>query len=135
MPYETYNRKTDKPIVPPFLTIRRPNDTPGFARMTLNVTAMRILHDAKIDAVALLWDKENYRIALRAVPADDPLAFRISPGRKNFQGNVSAAGFLRYIGFHIDPAAVRLRVSWNPAKRMLEAEPLPRKCISKEAIK
>jgi hypothetical protein len=88
-------------------------------RIALNAAATRLVREAGIRSVLLLWDQANQKIALKPAQKGDRNAYSISFTRRD-SGSMRAKAFLSHIGWN---AAKRetFSATWNPTERMLEA--------------
>jgi hypothetical protein len=110
-------------------------------RIAINAAACRILLQARIKSVLLLWDKSVRRIALKAATASDKNAFSVSLTGSH-SGTIRARAFLDHIGWHGEKRET-IPAEWNDRERMLEAslpaspavsEQLPSKTIRRVKI-
>jgi hypothetical protein len=94
MAYEVFKR-TGVRVEQPALAL-----TPD-GRIALNATATRVLVEAEVKTVLLLWDSENHKVAIKPVPKGDKNAYTVSlvsdisyaPGhscRSNTKNGISA---------------------------------------------
>jgi len=88
-------------------------------RITLNAAACRILTDAGVSAVVLLWDNSTHTMALKAASKKDSDAFAVSIAPGTYSGSVRAKSFVTYIGWHADQRRT-ITAHWNPTEKMLE---------------
>src|SRR6266496_4290880 len=91
MAYEIFER-TGNRVDEPTLSI-----VPG-GRITINAAATRIVLEARIKRVLLLWDATNHRIAIKEAKKGDLNSYAVSvtPGRS---GSLRSKGFLAHIGW------------------------------------
>jgi hypothetical protein len=99
-------------------------DTPSLAiapggRVALNAAACRILIDAGVRTVVILWDKARGRIAIKPTPKGEKNSFTVS-FTGHHSGSFRAQSFLRHIGWNA-PKRVPLATAWNAAEKMFEA--------------
>ena len=87
-------------------------------RITLNAASVRVLGEAGVKSVLLLWDEPGNRLALKAATKGDKNAFAVSFGDSS--GSIRAKSFLRHIQWNA-PKRTLLPASWNPQQRMIEA--------------
>lgn len=92
---------------------------PG-GRIAFNAAACRILLDAKIKTVVILWDKDTNRIAVKAASKGEKNAFGISFTGDNHSASLTAKLFLRRIAWSASKR-VALDTIWNATDRMFEA--------------
>jgi hypothetical protein len=118
MAYEAFTR-TSVRISEPALTFT------ATGRIVLNAAATRVILEAGIKSVLLLWDKDNKKIALKATTKTDKNGFAISTTR-GYSGSLRAKSFLSHIGWSPTQRQT-LTAVWNQKERMLEvALPPPR---------
>ena len=115
MAYETFERTTVR-VEEPMLTVAPVRD----GRIALNAAASRLLKQAGVKTVKILWDKTTCGIALQAARKSDTNAYAISFGNRDRQGTLSAKTFLRYIGWSSNRRQT-VPVKWNEQQKMLEA--------------
>jgi hypothetical protein len=113
--YETYER-TSVRVEEPVLTIAPIRD----GRIALNAAAARLLQQAGVKLVRILWDKTTCGIALQAAKKNDTNAYSISLGKNFRQATLSAKTFLRYIGWSSHRRQT-VPAKWDEGGRMLEA--------------
>lgn len=111
MAYEVYQRtlvRTDEPKVA---------FTPE-GRIILNAAAARLMGEAGVKFVLLLWDKSNRKIAFKATPKGDANAYSISyMGTRG--GSLRARMFLRHVGWDA-PKRTNFFATWSEKDKMLE---------------
>jgi hypothetical protein len=113
--YETFERTTVR-VEDPVITVCPIRD----GRIALNAAAARLLEQAGVKAVKILWDKTTCGIALEAARKSDPNAYLISLGDRVHQATLSAKTFLRHIGWSSDRRQT-VAAKWNEQQKMLEA--------------
>jgi|HubBroStandDraft_6_1064221.scaffolds.fasta_scaffold1330645_1 hypothetical protein len=86
-------------------------------RIVVNAAGCRILKEAALKRVVLLWDRVGRKMAVKGAPKGEKHAFTLTfnPG----SASLSAVTFLRYIGWHA-PLRVTLPASWNEPNKMFE---------------
>lgn len=99
-------------------------DSPSFTlsnggRIGINAAAVRVMVEAGVKAVVLLWDKANNKIAIKAAPKNDENAYAVSLAPDNHSGNIRAKSFLAHIGW-IAPNKLMLPAEWNEKEKMFE---------------
>jgi hypothetical protein len=87
-------------------------------RIVLNAAAGRILIEARVKTVVLLWDEPTHRIALKAAPKSDRDGYAVSLG--DHSASVRAKSFITHIGWNA-PRRQTLPATWNETEKMLEA--------------
>src|SRR5215468_4166611 len=102
-------------------------DSPTFGirpdgRIAVNAAACRIMSEAGIKAVVLLWDSSARRVAIKAAPKGDKNAFAIA--RSGHSGIIGARTFTRYIRWNASSRQTLPGV-WNASEKMFEIN-LPR---------
>jgi hypothetical protein len=109
-------------------------DTPTLAitvsgRIALNAAAVRILVAIGAKSVLLFWDKENRKLAMKAVHEKDRNAFVVSIVR-NTSAKLWAKSFLAHIGWSA-PRRETMAATWDAQKEMFEVT-LPLNCLRTE---
>ncbi len=97
-------------------------------RIALNAAAVRVLTQAEVKSVLLLWDKTNNRVALKAAAKGDKNAYAVSIVRDSHSGSLRAKSFLGHIGWSA-PKRTLLPATWSEKERMFEIT-LPQEHIS-----
>jgi hypothetical protein len=106
-------------------------DTPALSiraggTIAINAAACRVLLEAGIKTVVILWDKATNRMAIKAAPKGEKNSFTIT-----FSGRHSASfrakSFLRHVGWNASKSEA-LATTWNAAEKMFEVS-LPAKYI------
>ncbi|MGC1266360.1 MAG: hypothetical protein WA853_08760 [Candidatus Acidiferrum sp.] len=120
MAYETFERKSVR-MEDPAITIAPVTD----GRIALNAAATRLLQEAGVHAVKILWDKTKCGIALQAARKDDANSFSIAFGGRHSQASITPKTFLKYIGWTADSRQT-VRAKWDAQQKTLEAELPPR---------
>jgi hypothetical protein len=112
MGYEIYQRETVR-VSTPAITLN------ARGRLVFNVAATKLLHDAGVDNVFLMWDGERRRFAVRATAKKDSRTVRVRYSANSKWAAISAKGFLELIGH--DPAkTISYPAIWNEGESMLE---------------
>ncbi len=88
-------------------------------RMALNAAAVRILTEAGVKSVLLLWDKSNNKVALKAAAKGDKNSYAVSIVRDRYSGSLRAKSFLGHIGWRA-PKRTLLPATWNEKDKMFE---------------
>jgi len=88
-------------------------------RMALNAAAVRILIEAGVKSVLLLWDKRNNKVALKAAPKGDKYSYAVSIVRGTHSGSLRATSFFGHIGWRA-PKRTLLPATWNEKDKMFE---------------
>jgi hypothetical protein len=88
-------------------------------RIALNAAAVRVLTQAGVKSVLLLWDKGNNRVALKAAVKGDKNAYAVSIVRDSHSGSLRAKSFLGHIGWNA-PKRTLLPATWNEREKMFE---------------
>lgn len=123
MAYEVFQR-TGVRVEEPTLSI-----TPD-GRMVLNAAGTRILNQAAVRYVLLLWDQSNAKIALKSTSKGDRNAYAVSLVSNKHSGSLRAKSFLSYIGWRA-PQREILPATWNEKEKTLEIT-IPRKHVRSE---
>ncbi len=100
---------------------------PG-GRITLNAAATRIMSEAGVKFVLLLWDKGSHRLALKAAQKGDKNGYALTLLTERHSGSLRAIQFLRHIGWNA-PRRELLPATWNEKERMLEVT-LPKRNVA-----
>lgn len=96
-------------------------------RIALNAALARILANARVESVLLLWDKANNKVALKAASKSDKNAYAVSIVRGSYSGSLRAKSFLSHIGW-IAPKRTMVPATWNEKEKIIEVI-LPSECI------
>lgn len=113
MTYEVFQRTAAR-VEAPSLSI-----VPD-GRIAINAAAVRVLVDAGIKWVLLLWDAPNHRIAIKATHKGDKNAFAVSVASGRHSGSIRAKTFLAHVGWKARKREMVPAV-WNERERMIEA--------------
>jgi hypothetical protein len=89
-------------------------------RITMNAAATRVLAEAGVRSVLLLWDKINHKIAIKAAPKGDKNAYTISFSHRSQASSLRAKLFFNHIGWSA-PKRQMLPATWDKVNRLLEA--------------
>ena len=92
MAYEIFERQAVR-VEEPTLTVAPLPD----ARISLNAAASRLLKNAGVKAVKILWDMGACRLALQATRKNDLNSYSVVFGRGGRQSTVSGKAFLNII--------------------------------------
>jgi len=87
-------------------------------RITINAAAVRILTQAGVKAVLLLWDKVNNRMALKASSRADKSTYAVSM-TGHHSGSLRAKLFLVHIGWNA-PNRQTSPAVWDEKEKMFE---------------
>ena len=88
-------------------------------RIALNAAAVRVMAGAGIKIVLLLWDRTNYKLALKAAAKGDQNGYAVSIVPGSYSGSLRAKSFLSHIGWSA-PKRTTLPATWNDVDKMLE---------------
>ena len=113
MAYETFERRSVR-VEEPALTVRPDG------RINLNAASSRVLDEAGVKAVRILWDKHTCGIALQAARKGAENAYAIAFGGGSRSSTVTLKAFLQYIGWSSDQRQT-VPAKWDEQQRMLEA--------------
>lgn len=128
MAYETFERQSLRVEDPALVVAPLPD-----ARIGLNAAATRLLQNAGVKAVRVLWDKTTCGIALQAVEKGDQNSYSLVFGRAGRQTVLSGKAFLRHIGWSSDSRQT-VPAKWDAQRKMLEAT-LPSRFVGKHEKK
>jgi hypothetical protein len=108
-------------------------DTPALSiapqgKVAINAPACRLLIEAGIKTVVILWDKATNRMAIKAAPKGEKNSFTVTFTGGNHSGSFAAKAFLRHIGWNA-PKREQLATTWNAAEKMFETT-LPPKYLA-----
>lgn len=112
MAYEVFKRTTVR-VAEPSLSL-----VPD-GRIALNAAAVRVLAEAGIKSVLLLWDKTNNKLALKAAAKSDKNSYAVSIVRDSHSGSLRAKSFLNHIGWSA-PKRTMLPATWSEKEKMFE---------------
>jgi len=112
MGYEIYQREVTR-VSTPAITLN------ARGRLVFNVAATKIIHEAGVDNVFLLWDQERRKFAVKATAKKDHRTVRVRYAANNKWAAISAKGFLQHIG-HDVTKTVSLTAVWNDQENMFE---------------
>lgn len=126
MAYETFERTSIR-VEEPALSLAPDG------RITLNAAAARVLAEAGVKSVLLLWDRTNNKIAIKATPKGDQNAYMVSFTRGREAGSLRTKLFFNYIGWSARQRKM-LPATWYPKERMLEVT-LPREFVGSNRTK
>jgi hypothetical protein len=125
MAYETFERKSVR-VEDPALTVRPEG------RITFNAAASRLLQNAGVRTVRILWDKATCGLAVQAAPKGDSNSYSVAFSRSR-SATVTAKLFLQYIGW----SSVRRQTvpaKWDEQRKMMEAN-LPARFVGVHELK
>ena len=97
-------------------------------RIALNAAAARILTEAGVKSVLLLWDKTNNKVALKAAAKSGKNSYAVSIVRDSHSGSLRAKSFLGHIGWRA-PKRTMLPATWSEKDKMFEIT-LPQEYVS-----
>jgi hypothetical protein len=97
-------------------------------RIALNAAAARVLREAGVRSVLLLWDKGSNRVAVKATAKGDKDAYAVSLPLNSHSGSLRAKSFLSHIGWSA-PKRTLLLATWNAKEKMFEIT-LPHEYLS-----
>jgi hypothetical protein len=100
-------------------------------KITINAAAVRVLTQAGVKAVLLLWDKANNKMALKAASRADKSAYAVSM-TGHHSGSLRAKTFLAHIGWNA-PDRERLPAVWDEKEKMFEVSLPPQYLRSEKA--
>jgi DTW domain-containing protein YfiP len=120
MAYEVFKR-TGVRVESPALSI-----VPD-GRISINAAAARLLVEAGIKWVVLLWDRANHKMAVKAAQKGDKNAYAVSLSPERYSGSLRAKAFVAHIGWSA-PRRQMLPATWNEKEKMFELT-LPEKYL------
>jgi hypothetical protein len=123
MAYETFERKAVR-VEDPALTVRPEG------RIAFNAAASRILENAGVRTVRILWDKTTCGLAVQAAPKGDSNAYSVAFSRSR-SATVTAKLFLHHIGWS-SASRQTVPATWDEQRKMMEAK-LPPKFVANTA--
>ena len=123
MAYELFERRTVR-VGSPALSIAPEG------KIAINAAACRLLVEAGIKTVVILWDKAANRMAIKAAPKGEKSSFTVTFTSNNHSASLKAKSFLRHIGWNA-PKREMLATAWNASEKMLEAT-LPSKYLASD---
>lgn len=112
MSYEIYERDVIR-VSTPVVTLN------NRGRLVFNVAATKALHDAGVETVFLMWDKDARKFAVRATNKKDKRAYTLSYSQHNKWAAISAKSFLTHIG-HDMTKTIPYEATWNKDELLLE---------------
>ena len=92
MAWETYTRqviRTGEPVV----------SIGKLGRLAMNLVATNIFRENQVTHVALMWDKEEHKCAVKAVSSKEPGAYKLTFNPKYNGSGLSVVTFLNYIRY------------------------------------
>jgi len=120
MAYETFERKAVR-VEDPALTMRPEG------RIAFNAAASRLLENAGVRTVRILWDKATCGLAVQAAPKGDSNSYSVAFSRSR-SATVTAKLFFQYIGWSsADRQTIPAR--WDEQRKMMETK-LPPKFVA-----
>jgi hypothetical protein len=120
MAYETFERKTVR-VEDPALTMRPEG------RIAFNAAASRLLENAGVRTVRILWDKTTCGLAVQATPKGDSNSYSVAFSRSR-SATVTAKLFFQYIGWSSGTRQA-IPATWDEQRKMMEAK-LPPKFVA-----
>jgi hypothetical protein len=121
--YEVFQRTSVRVDVPVLSIV------PG-GRVAINAAACRILTQAGIKTVIILWDKDKCKMAVKAAPKGEKNSFTVTFAADLHSGTFAAKSFLQHIGWHATKRET-LPTVWNASEKMFELS-LPEKYVGAE---
>jgi hypothetical protein len=123
MAYETFERKAVR-VEEPAVTVRPEG------RIAFNAAASRLLENAGVRTVRILWDKTTCGLAVQAAPKGDSNSYSVAFSRSR-SATVTAKLFLQYIGW-TSASRQTVPARWDEQRKMMEAK-LPPKFVGSVA--
>jgi hypothetical protein len=87
-------------------------------RITFNAAAVRILIEAGVKSVLVLWDRANSKVALKAAAKSDKNSYAVSLTDRH-SGSLRAKSFFSHIGWNA-PKRMMLPAIWIEKDKMFE---------------
>jgi hypothetical protein len=100
------------------------------ARVAFNAAACRLLMEAGIKTVVILWERAKNRMAIKAAPKGEKNSFTVTFAGDNHSATFAAKSFLRHIGWNA-PKREALPTTWNAVEKMFEVT-LPSQYLPKK---
>ncbi len=119
MAYETFERKALR-VEEPALTMRPEG------RIAFNAAASRLLENAGVKTVRILWDETTCGLAVQAAPRGDSNSYSVAFSRSR-SATVSAKRFFQYIGWSSADRQT-IPAKWDAQRKMMETK-LPSKFV------
>lgn len=117
MPYEVFKRTR--------ITVQEPTvSLVPDGRIAFNAAAARLLREARVEAVLLLWDNVRKKLALKAAAKGEKNTYAVSIVRNSYSGSLRAKSFLDYIGWRA-LQRISLPATWNKSQKMMEVSLAP----------
>jgi hypothetical protein len=89
-------------------------------RIAINAAAVRIVKEARIASVLLLWDRTTHRLAMKAAQKGDKNSYAVSISPSSHSGSLRAKAFISHIGWKAHKREM-IPAIWNEKERMFEA--------------
>jgi hypothetical protein len=112
MAYEIYQREIVRVSTPAVTLNKR-------GKMVFNVAATKRFHEAGVENVFLLWDKEQRKFAIRPIAKKDPRTVKVRYSGNSKWASISCKGFLQLIG-HDVTKTVPYAAIWNEDEGIFE---------------
>ena len=112
MAYEVFQRTSVRVDVPALSIV------PG-GKVAINAAACRLLTEANITTVVILWDKAKNKMAIKSAPKGEKNSFTITFAADRHSGSFKAKSFFDHIGWRATERAA-LTPTWNASEKMLE---------------
>lgn len=102
MGYEVFNGKWNRTGILPCSTARIAVNPSG--RITLNSKSVRLLGLPRW--VALLWDDESSRLAIKATTPDDPNGYSLNYPNGSGSAQLNSRAFWSFVGGNVQPQSL-----------------------------
>ena len=89
-------------------------------RFRLNAEATGKFREVGASRVAILWDKQHRKLALKVAPENDISAFRLTYSKAQNSADIGAKAFLAQVALSTDRKSVYVQLTWNEAESMYE---------------
>jgi hypothetical protein len=109
-------------VASPFLTV-----SPRIGRIGFNSACVNLLREARIKAVALLWDTETRWVVIRAPRKGEDASGTVAFNPNHNSASLACKEFLRFIRWNSEENK-GLPAIWNPKEKQLEIR-IPAECI------
>lgn len=117
MSYEIFEGKSIRRSRDPAITVLK------VGRLGLNAAATEFIIRAGAEAVLLLFDRTNRRMALKPIKGtDDKRAYQVAFDKHSRGSGLNAGAFLNYAGVKYEKGSTSYPATWDPRGQMLEIE-------------
>ena len=113
MAYEVFHRRVRR-VGAPSITLNRAG------RVSFNKAASERMRKLAVESVALLWDANARKFAIRPMAKKDPRAYQLHFGNRDNGAGFSAVTFMEHIGFDYKAGSRQFPAEWNEEQGMFE---------------